>query len=165
MVYFKKEKYMKKVYTDGKRNESKLTYEQRKECLEYIELLGFEHDISFSEYSNTAFVSSKDGDQYCRLVIGTDVYPNNVASNPNEQITFRGAIAHEIVGHYEAWIGGFECSNYYIDEAQASIRAARFAKGLSKEERIVLIKDGLCRLKNGNIKLIDARKFMKIEVR
>lgn len=153
---------MKKVYTSGKRNEVKLTYEQRKECLVYIELLGFEHDVSFSEYSNTAFVSSREGEKYCRLVIGTDVYPNAEADGPNEQISYKGAIAHEIVGHYEAWIGDFECDNNYIDEAQASIRAARFAIGLNKEERIVLIRDGLNRLKKGNIKLSDARKYMKI---
>ena len=72
---------MKHIYTNGKRNEDKLTYEQRK-------------------------------------------------------ISYRGAIAHEIIGHYEAWIGDFECTNHYIDEAQASIRAARFAPDLSMEERI-----------------------------
>lgn len=156
---------MKNVYTYGKRNELKLTYEQRKECLEYIELLGFKHDISFSEYSNTAFVSSQEGDKYCRLIIGTDVYPSFSGSKPNEQISFRGAIAHEIVGHYEAWIGGFECDNVFIDEAQASIRAARFADGLTYIERVILIKDGLYRLKNGNIHLAEARKLMHIETR
>ena len=157
---------MKKVNTDGKRNELKLTYEQRKECLEYVELLGFKHDVSFSECSNTAFVSSREGDRYCRLVIGTDVYPSeNATISPNEQISYRGAIAHEIVGHYEAWLGNFECENSFIDEAQASIRAARFANGLIKSERIILIKDGLNRLNSANIKLHDARKYMNIEKR
>lgn len=156
---------MKNIYTEGKRNENKLTYEQRKECLEYIELLGFKHDVSFSEHSNTAFVSSKEGDKYCRLIIGTDVYPNTNATNPNEQISFKGAIAHEIIGHYDAWIGSFECENIYIDEAQASIRAARFANGLSKKERIILIKDGLYRLRKGHIPLTEARKYMNIETR
>ena len=156
---------MKCVYTNGKRNEQKLSYEQRKQCIEYIEILGFKHDVSFSEYSNTAFVSSSEGDKYCRLVIGTDVYPVENAINPNEQITYKGAIAHEIVGHYEAWNGGFECDNRFIDEAQASIRAARYAVGLTKNERYVLIRDGLIRLKNGNIKLRDARTVMNIEKR
>lgn len=153
---------MKHIYTGGKRNEVKLTYEQRKECLEYIELLGFKHDVSFSEYSNTAFVSSRQGDRYCRLVIGTDVYPGASSVNPNDQISFRGAIAHEVVGHYDAWIGNFECDNYYIDEAQASIRAARYAPNLTSIERLILIKDGLCRLKKGNIPLAEARKYMHI---
>lgn len=153
------------VYTEGKRNEKKLSYEQRKECLAYIELLNFEWDVSFSEYSNTAFVCSSEGDRYCRLVIGTDVYPVKGASMPNESISYRGAIAHEIVGHYEAWMENFECSNRYIDEAQASIRAARFAPDLSIAERLTLIRDGLYRLKEGKIKLSDARKIMQIERR
>lgn len=165
MLYFSRRERMKKVYTDGKRNEKKLTYEQRKACLEYIELLGFEHDVSFSEYSTTAFVYTSEGDKYCRLIIGTDVYPGVGASKPNEKITFKGAIAHEIRGHYDAWIGGYECTNSYVDEAQASIRAARFAQGLSLDERIILIKDGLCRLKKGNISLKEARKYMNIETR
>lgn len=156
---------MKHINTNGKRNENKLTYEQRKECLEYIELLGFEHDINFSEYSNTAFVCSSEGERYCRLIVGTDVYPNSSSYTPNEIISYKGAIAHEIIGHYEAWIGGFECQNRYIDEAQASIRAARFAPLLTTEERFTLLKDGLIRLKEGNIKLIDARKMMRIEER
>ncbi|MCQ2080753.1 MAG: hypothetical protein MJZ11_03785 [Lachnospiraceae bacterium] len=156
---------MKFVYTDGKRNELKLTYEQRKECLAYVELLGFEHSIDFSEFSNTAFVCNSEGERYCRLIIGTDVYPNGSATNPNEIISYKGAIAHEIVGHYEAWLYGFECDNRYLDEAQASIRAARFAPFLSFEERVALIKDGLIRLKKGNIKLSDAKKLMHIEER
>lgn len=156
---------MKHIYTNGKRNEAKLTYEQRKECLEYIELLGFKHDISFSEYSNTAFVFVSEGEKYCRLVIGTDVYPTDTPTTPNASISYRGAIAHEIIGHYEAWIGDFECTNRYIDEAQASIRAARFAPDLSMEERINLIKDGILRLHEGKIKLKDARRQMHINER
>lgn len=156
---------MKYINTNGKRNENRLTYEQRKECLEYIELLGFEYDISFSEFSNTAFVCSSEGEQYCRLIVGTDVYPNNSAHTPNEIISYKGAIAHEIIGHYEAWIGNFECENRYIDEAQASIRAARFAPLLTIDERIALLKDGLTRLKEGSIKLINAKKIMHIEKR
>lgn len=61
---------MKYVNTNGKRNEYKLTYEQRKECLEYIELLGFEHDISFSEYSNTAFACSSEDERIALLKDG-----------------------------------------------------------------------------------------------
>lgn len=156
---------MKKIYTNGKRNESKLSFEQRNACLEYIEILNFHHDISFSEYSNTAFIASREGDKYCRLIIGTDVYPKKNGICPNEQISYKGAIAHEIIGHYEAWLGNFECKNPFIDEAQASIRAARFAPDLTYSERLILIKDGLTRLKTGHIKLAEARKFMNIEMR
>ena len=156
---------MQKVYTNGKRNENKLTYEQRKACLTYIEELGFEYDVSFSEYSNTAFVCSTQGEKYCRLIIGTDVYPIPNATTPNELISYRGAIAHEIIGHFEAWKNNFECSILSIDEAQASIRAARFAPLLTHDERIILIKDALIRLKTANIPLWKAKKQMYIETR
>ena len=75
------------------------------------------------------------------------------------------AIAHEIVGHYEAWLNGFDLNEKPLEEAQASIRAARFAEGLSKNDRYLLIRDGLDRLKNAGIPLTEARKKMRIERR
>lgn len=36
----------------------------------------------------------------------TDVLPGNNPKSANEKITWRGALAHEIVGHYEAWDKG-----------------------------------------------------------
>ena len=85
--------------------------------------------------------------------------------NANSAIGYKGAIAHEVVGHYEAWLKGFENENKAIDEAQASIRAARFAPGVPLKDRHLLIRDALTRLKNAGISLKDARPLMKIEER
>lgn len=42
---------------------------------------------------------------------------------------------------------------------------ARFAEGLSKEERYMLIRDAFGRLNADEIKLYEARKMMRIERR
>ena len=83
----------------------------------------------------------------------------------NGRISAKGAIAHEIIGHYEAWKGGFELDVKALDEAQASIRAARYAPDLIYSERIDLIRDALTRLRNGSIPLREAKKHMRIEER
>lgn len=156
---------MKRVYSNGKRNEKQLSEEQKRECLAYIDKLGFKCDVFFSEYVNTSFSSTVEGECICYLVIGTDVYPGESPHTANEKITYKGTIAHEIYGHYLAWKGGYECESICIDEAQASIRAARFAPDLSCEERIYLLRDGLTRLKNGHMMLSEARQYMNIETR
>lgn len=152
----------RRVDTGGHRNEWPLDENQINKCTDYVKKLGFQHDISYSNFSNTAFVGSMEGEKYCRLVIGTDVLPGANPKSANEKITWRGALAHEIVGHYEAWDKGFTHSIDAIEEAQASIRAARFAPELSKSERYDLLRDGLMRLKNAGIRLNDVRAEMHI---
>ena len=71
-------------------------------------------------------------------------------------VSGNGSIAHEVVGHYESILKGtafdyqyYDASgvpkkNLYLlalDEAQASIRAGRFAPGLTKNERLILIRE------------------------
>lgn len=156
------------VSTGQKRNEEPLTEEEISQCIDYARELGFKDNIAYSNYSMTGFAGSFEGERYCRLVIGTDVKPimgDLKTCTPNQLVSYKGALAHEIVGHYEAWVGGFECSISSVDEAQASIRAARFAKGLSRDERYMLIRDALQRLKDDNIKLSDARALMRIDRR
>ena len=82
---------------------------------------------------------------YNRLVINTDVLPAAAPGvgtlSANTRISMNATLAHEIVGHYEATIAGRSFPlydlppevvkrNYALDEAQASIRAARFAPEL-----------------------------------
>ena len=59
-----------KVSTGGIRNEKPLSQDQIQACTDYAKELGFAGDISYSNYSNTAFVCSTEGARYCRLVIG-----------------------------------------------------------------------------------------------
>lgn len=102
---------------------------------------------------------------------------NLVSDNPNSLVSGKGAIAHEVVGHYETIQKGTDFKTQYIDasgaikideynlaldEAQASIRAGRFAPGLTTDERLILIKDGIMRLRNQGIKLKDVRGILYI---
>lgn len=153
--------------SSGLRNEESLTEKEIEECIHYAKKIGFKDDIHYTDYSPTGFAGSVEGERYCRLCIGTDVKPYNLGhtNNPNQLVSMKGAIAHEVVGHYEAWAGGFVCELDYLEEAQASIRAARFADGLTTLERYVLIRDGIQRLRNNNVKLKDVRHKMRIDRR
>jgi hypothetical protein len=157
-----KERNMYNVNSNGKRNEGTLTDEQIKEAKDFAISLGMPEDrIYYNEYDCTAY-----GMNFDLLRIGTDVYPNNNRSNiPNSNISMKGAIAHEVVGHREAALKGLTQENDILEESQASIRAARFTPGLSKIERADLIRDGLMRLKNNGYKLKEVKNLLNIEER
>ncbi|PPQ49491.1 hypothetical protein C5G87_06615 [Paenibacillus peoriae] len=55
--------------------------------------------------------------------------------------------------------------NFALDEAQASIRAARFAPDLTQIERIMLLRDGITRLKNEGIKIREVKDILFIHER
>jgi hypothetical protein len=157
-----KERNMYNVNSNGKRNEGTLTDEQIKEAKDFAISLGMPEDrIYYNEYDCTAY-----GMNFDLLRIGTDVYPNNNRSNiPNSNISMKGAIAHEVVGHREAVLKGLTQENDILEESQASIRASRFTPGLSKIERGDLIRDGLMRLKNNGYKLKKVKNLLNIEER
>lgn len=92
----------------------------------------------------TGIISFQDGRSL--LVIGTDAYPSKTPRNANEALPVNSSMAHEIVGHYEATLRGTVQEERLLDEAQASIRAARFADGLTSEEREALMQDAYYRL-------------------
>ena len=73
-----------------------------------------------------------------------------------------GAIAHEIIGHRMAALAGKTQTNDVLEEAQASIRAAKFTHGLTNSERITLYRDALTRLRNNNIKLKSVKSNLYI---
>ncbi|WP_250930802.1 hypothetical protein [Clostridium felsineum] len=52
--------------------------------------------------------------------------------------------------------------NTALDEAQASIRVARFTSNLTSSERYTLLRDAVNRLKNGNLKINDVRNSLDI---
>ena len=150
---------MLKVNTGGRRNEKPLTNVQIEEVKKYAVSLGMpEERIYYVEYDCTAYGSAFD-----LLRIGTDVYPSeHHQRNANSNISMHGAIAHEIVGHRMAALAGKTQDNEILEEAQASIRAAKFAPDLSSTERIILYRDAVTRLKNNNIKLKDVKKSLHI---
>ncbi|UQQ36852.1 hypothetical protein [Paenibacillus polymyxa] len=112
------------------------------------------------------------------LNINNDVLPSNATGKlaANSRITGHGTIAHEVVGHYEAGLAGkyfrvmydefnVITRNFALDEAQASIRAARFAPDLTQLERIMLLRDGITRLKNEGIKIREVKDILFIHER
>ena len=152
-----------RVITDGKRNEKELSKEQLDEAIEYAVKLGMPKErIYYVDYDFTAYGPISD-----ILRIGTDAFPiaNRRSKNPNENITLKGTLAHEIVGHRDAARKNMTQENDLLEEVQASIRAARFTPDLNYQERMDLIKDAIIRLKNNNIKLRDVRDKLHINER
>ena len=145
------------VSTGGFRNELPLTLAQKQEALDYAISLGMpKESIVFVENSNTGY-KLFFGDTE-RLQLGTDVLPSiSKTTTANSRVTMRGAIAHEVVGHRAAELANMTQSNAVLEEAQASIRAARFAKGLTEIERTILLRDGVERLRNAGYKVADIK--------
>lgn len=52
-----------------------------------------------------------------------------------------------------------------FDEAQASIRAARFAPELTSTERMTLLRDAITRLHNGGLKWRDVKDQLYVNER
>lgn len=167
------------IDTHGARNDTPLTEEQKYELIEYAKKLGFPEDkIYFGDEGTTSNTGLLFGEQ---LLINNDVLPTNKpTNNPNSLVSGKGTIAHEVIGHYETIKKGtaFEQFSYdssgklipntyniALDEAQASIRAARFAPDLSYIERIILIKDALKRLAHEKLKISDVRHLLDITER
>jgi len=148
--------------TGGLRNEEPLTVEQKEQILEYAISLGMPTDqIVFIDHGLTAY-----GGEYDVLKVGTDIVPlNERIKNPNSNISIKGTIAHELVGHREAYLKGLTQSDDLLEEAQASIRAARFAPNLSTRERIDLLRDGIYRLNKRGISLRSVKHKLHINRR
>ena len=138
-----------KVDTGKHRNENALTKSQLHEAIKWARKHGYNCDIEYSDYCSTAFIGYSDG--ACLLVIVTDALPSDAPRTANEAISLHGAIVHEVVGHYEAWLKGTSKSNEALEEAQASIRAAKFGLDLSEYERTLLYEDAMDRLANAGI--------------
>jgi hypothetical protein len=107
------------------------------------------------------------------LNIGSDVVPGNVGKGTltaNSRVSINGTLAHEIVGHREAALVGRTQDNIFFEEAQASIRAARFAPDLSSTERFTLLRDAITRLQHpdlpgGPVKIRDVKDLLYIQNR
>jgi len=152
----------RQVNTGGLRNEKPLTEAQKAQAKSYAVSLGMpEESIYVLDNTLTGY-----GPSFDELVIGTDVVPQSKrGKTPNENISLKGAIAHEIIGHRETVLSGKDHNVEALDEAQASIRAARFAPDLSMAERMILIRDGITRLRDAGIHIKDVKYKLHINER
>jgi hypothetical protein len=103
------------------------------------------------------------------LKIGPDVMPNPTPKtgtlSANSRVSLKGCIAHELEGHRRAALAHKTQTVPCLEEAQASIRAARFGKALSSQERTTLLRDAISRLHNGGYKVRDVKNQLWIEKR
>ena len=156
------------------RNTQPLTEQQISEIRAYATTLGIpSHILYFSESMNTSY-----GNIFGReiIYIGCDIAP---LSNPpisglsaNSRISIRASLAHEWIGHRGAEVAGRSFNrgtlvspsffNIALDEAQASIRAARFAPLLTSIERYTLLRDSIARLKNQGQSIRQVRHLLFI---
>ena len=150
-----------KVDTGGRRNEAPLSPEVIEEIKKYAVELGMpEAQIRYGEHYYTSYGSNFD-----MLYIGTDVLPSSEPQSINSKLSWKSAIAHELVGHREACLNGWEQKNEIYDEIQASIRAARFAPGLSKSECITLLMDACERARSNGVRIKDIKHILNIDRR
>jgi hypothetical protein len=150
------------VATNGLRNEAPLTEEEKKLVLDFAKQLGMpEENIGFTEHASTSYYQNWD-----QLRVGTDVLPSQTSGlgtlTANSRVSLRGALAHEIYGHRAAALAGMTHSDPLLEEVQASIRAARYAPGLTSTERVTLLRDAIARLSNAGIKIRDVKEGLWI---
>jgi hypothetical protein len=156
------------VSSGGVRGELPLTDAQWAEVDEYLR--NFDLDgVAIRRVDETNLNTGyAHGDLFSILNIGSDVAPGNAGLGTltaNSRIGIRGTLAHEIVGHREAALAGRTQAIGAIEEAQASIRAARFAPDLTYTERLTLLRDGITRLHNAGMRIRNLRKLMHINER
>ncbi len=168
-------KYQKKSYqvdTGGLRGELPLTNFQKQQIEQYIK------SISLNNLKNLEIIRWVDDRQlntayspgFDMLQIGSDVMPANQVNRQgtltaNTRITWKGSIAHELVGHREAALANRTQSQEPLEEAQASIRAARFTPLLTSTERYTLLRDAIARLYKANIKIRQIKHLLHINNR
>jgi RHS repeat-associated protein len=142
------------VYSGGVRGEQALSTTQRAQVDRYLS--NFElKDVDVRWVDDTQ-ISTSYGNMFGQEVlnIGSDVIPGNVGTSTltaNSRISVNGTLAHEVVGHREAALAGRTQDNIFFEEAQASIRAARFAPDLSSTERFTLLRDAITRLNHPDL--------------
>lgn len=82
----------------------------------------------------------------------------------NQRLSWKAAMSHEVKGHRAAGIAGkSHPPGSALDEAQASIRAARYGKDLTRQERIQLLRDAISRLHKEGLKIRDVRELLWIK--
>jgi hypothetical protein len=161
-----------KVDTGGLRGELPLTNLQKEQISKYMKLIESDSPVKIGvirwvddREMHTAYSPGFD-----LLNIGSDVMPTIKSRGQNTltantRLTWKSSIAHELVGHREAALANKTQSQTPLEEAQASIRAARFAPSLTSTERYTLLRDGITRLYKANLKIRQVKNILHINNR
>jgi len=165
-----KDKYQ--VNTGGLRGELPLTDSQKAQILKYIKLIesGAPSKVAYVRWVDDKELNTAYSPNFDLLNIGTDVMPASKCQGQgtlkaNTKLTWKSSIAHELVGHREAALAGKTQSEDPLEEAQASIRAAKFAPSLSSTERYTLLRDGITRLYKAHIRIRQVKNILHIKSR
>ena len=165
-----KDKYQ--VDTGGLRGELPLRHSQKEQISEYIKLIELDapSKVSVIRWVDDKELNTAYSPGFDLLNIGSDVMPANKSKGQdtitaNTRLTWKSSIAHELVGHREAALAGKTQSETSLEEAQASIRAARFAPSLSSTERYTLLRDGITRLYKASIKVRQVKNILHVNNR
>jgi hypothetical protein len=130
------------VSSGGGRGTTPLTAAQQAEAASYARSLGLpDESLAFSPTGKTGYL----GGDIDAVVIGPDVMPGP-GLTANAQVSMRGAIAHEVVGHRGAALAGQTRGTVFLEEFQASMRASLEAPGLTGPERAGLMQDAVARI-------------------
>lgn len=158
---------VKKVESDGRRNELPLTDQQVEQINALVNLYNLpDLTVRLTENNNTGY-KTLFGNEV--LYIGTDVYPSLEPSKKhpkyraNNALSVQSAIAHELAGHWDAEIAGKTHADELLEEVQASIRASKFGKDLTSIDKIMLLRDAVERLHNRGLKVADIRGKLWLE--
>ena len=147
------------------RNMEDLSQAQIEAAIDYAVSLGMPREnICYSSTQHTGYtlMHALDGDLEI-LMLAPDLYPNPNGTTANELVSWKGTIAHEIIGHRATCLRGTNGpykSTY--DEAQASIRASKFAKGLTEDDRNYLMQDARDRIARDGLDFDTFTKDMDI---
>lgn len=155
----------RRLLGDGTRSRQPLSDEELRAAIAYAEELGMSRKLIDTSHPHDE-TSWGQVFGHEKLYICEDLKPSPAIGHSlsaNQRVSARGAIAHEIVGHRESTLAGrAPVSQSYeewsmlppdqklrlrtLDEVEASLRAAKFAPGLSKRERKILFQDAEERL-------------------
>ena len=161
---------IRNVFTGGHRNEEELSLEEIKKAEDAARKQGYNGNMEYSPHVNTGIAGfpTENGERRSEdslLMIGTDAYPSKNPESANDGLSLDSCMAHEIVGHHEAWLKHTDQSNKVLEEAQASLRASLFGVGLTDEERTMLRQDAMDRLNKAGIKFEDVKDQLDIKER
>jgi len=123
-------------------------------------------DLAHTRFVDNTGLNTAYGPGFDMLNVGSDVMPGNAGvgtMTANSRIGWRGTLSHELVGHRAAALAGKTQAIEVLEEAQASIRAARFGPDLSNTERVTLLRDAVARLQKAGYRVREVKGQLYID--